>query len=130
MRFLSPRDLGNPSRFLRELAQQKDLVLTADGKPIAMLLRVEAGDLEKTVRAVRQVWAQRAVSRIRRKRLGAPVKEITIGHRRCNSRSSFQNENGSEKSESIPKVIQARRAIARSAIVRRPVSWPNLTRLD
>ena len=54
MRFLSVQALRNPSRFLRELAQQKDLVLTVNGKPITMLVRVERGDLEETVRAVRQ----------------------------------------------------------------------------
>ena len=64
MRFLSVRDLRNPSRFLRELAQQKDLVLTVNGKPIAVLLRVERGDLEETVRTVRQARVQRAVTRI------------------------------------------------------------------
>jgi len=66
MRFLSVRDLRNPSRFLRELAQEKDLVLTVNGKPIAMLLRVERGDLEEMVRAVRQARARQALLRIRR----------------------------------------------------------------
>ena len=65
MKFLSVRALRNLSRFRRELAQQKDLVLTVNGKPVAVLVRVVRGNLEETVRAVRQARAQRALSRMR-----------------------------------------------------------------
>jgi len=66
MKFLSTRELRNRPGFVRELAQKEDLVLTVNGKPIAMLLGVEEDELEETVRAVRQARAQRALSRIRR----------------------------------------------------------------
>lgn len=66
MKFLSTRDLRNRPGFVRELAQKEDLVLTANGKPIALLLGVEEDDLEETARAVRQARAQRALSRMRR----------------------------------------------------------------
>ncbi len=66
MKFLSTRELRNRPGFVRELAQKEDLVLTVNGKPIAMLLGVEEGELEETVRAVRQARAQRALSRMRR----------------------------------------------------------------
>ncbi len=66
MKFLSTRDLRNRPGFVRELAQKEDLVLTVNGKPIAMLLGVEEGELEETVRAIRQARAQRALSRMRR----------------------------------------------------------------
>lgn len=66
MQFLSTRELRNRPSFVRELAQKEDLILTVNGKPIAMLLGVEEGELEETVRAVRQARAQRALSRMRR----------------------------------------------------------------
>lgn len=66
MKFLSTRDLRNRPGFVRELAQKEDLVLTVNGKPIAMLLGVEEGELEETARAIRQARAQRALSRMRR----------------------------------------------------------------
>ena len=66
MKFLSTRELRNRPGFVRELAQKEDLVLTVNGKPIAMLLGFEEGELEETVRAVRQARAQRALSRMRR----------------------------------------------------------------
>ena len=66
MKFLSTRDLRNRPGFVRELAKKEDLVLTASGKPIALLLGVEEDELEETARAIRQVRAQRALSRMRR----------------------------------------------------------------
>jgi antitoxin (DNA-binding transcriptional repressor) of toxin-antitoxin stability system len=66
MKFVSIRELRNRPGFVRELAQKEDLVLTANGKPIALLLGVEEGELEETTRLIRQARAQRALSRMRR----------------------------------------------------------------
>lgn len=66
MKFLSTRELRNRPGFVRELAQKEDLVLTANGKPIAMLLGIEEGELEETAQVIRQARAQRALSRMRR----------------------------------------------------------------
>lgn len=41
-------------------------MLTANGKPIALLLGVEDDDFEETAQAIRQARAQRALSRMRR----------------------------------------------------------------
>jgi len=65
MKFVSTRELRNRPGFVRELAQKEDLVLTADGKPIAILLGIEDDDLEETALAIRQAKAQRALSRMR-----------------------------------------------------------------
>ena len=66
MKFLSTRDLRNRPGFVRDLARKEDLVLTSNGKPIALLLGVEEDELEETARAIRQARAQRALSRMRR----------------------------------------------------------------
>ncbi len=66
MKFLSTRELRNRPGFVRELAKKDDLVLTANGKPIAILLGVEEDELEETAQAIRQAKAQRALSRMRR----------------------------------------------------------------
>ena len=66
MKFVSTRELRNRPGFVRELVQKEDLVLTSDGKPVAMLLGIENEDLEETVQAIRQARAQRALSRLRR----------------------------------------------------------------
>ena len=66
MKFLSTRELRNRPGYVRELAQQDELVLTANGKPVAILVGVQDDDFEETAYAIRQVRAQRALSRMRR----------------------------------------------------------------
>lgn len=66
MKFISTRDLRNRPGFVRELAQKDDIVLTANGKPVALLLGLEDDDFEETAQAIRQARAQRALSRMRR----------------------------------------------------------------
>jgi antitoxin (DNA-binding transcriptional repressor) of toxin-antitoxin stability system len=65
MKFVSTRELRNRPGAVREMAQKEDLVLTADGKPIAILLGVENEDLEESLVVLRQARAQRALSRMR-----------------------------------------------------------------
>jgi hypothetical protein len=48
------------------MAQKDDLVLTAKGKPIGILVGVDADDFEEMARAIRAARAQRALSRLRR----------------------------------------------------------------
>jgi len=66
MKFLSTRDLRNRPGYVRDLAREDDLVLTANGKPIAILLGVAEDELEETARAIRLAKAQLALSRMRK----------------------------------------------------------------
>ncbi len=66
MKFLSTRELRNRPGYVRKLVQKEDLVLTANGKPIAMMLGIREGDLEETAHLLRQARAQRALLRIRK----------------------------------------------------------------
>lgn len=66
MKFVSARELRNRPGFIRELVQKEDLVLTADGKPVAILLGIEDDDLEEAALIIRKARAQRALSRMRR----------------------------------------------------------------
>jgi len=77
MKFVSTRELRNRPGFVRELAQKEDLVLTADGKPIAVLLGIEDDDLEETALIIRQAKAQRALSRMRQQAARSGVSQAT-----------------------------------------------------
>ena len=66
MKFLSTRELRNRPGYVRDLVRKEDLVLTANGKPIALLLGVEEDELDETTRAVRQAKAQLALARLRK----------------------------------------------------------------
>ena len=67
MKFLSTRDLRNRPGYVRAQAAKDDLVLTANGKPVAILVGIDDDGFEEAVRAIRQAKAQRALSRMRRK---------------------------------------------------------------
>ena len=65
MKLLTIRELrNNPGKVWREL-RREDLVLTANGKPIGILVGVEE-DLEEALATVRRLRAALAVSRMRR----------------------------------------------------------------
>lgn len=66
MKFVSTRELRNRPGYVRDLAQKEELVLTANGTPIAILLGVEEDGLEDAARAIRQAKALLALSRLRK----------------------------------------------------------------
>jgi len=66
VKFVSTREFRNRPGHVRALAQKDDLVLTTKGRPVGILVGVEADDFEEMARAIRQARAQRALSRMRR----------------------------------------------------------------
>jgi antitoxin (DNA-binding transcriptional repressor) of toxin-antitoxin stability system len=66
MKFLSSRVLRNQPGVVRDLAGDEDLVLTANGKPFAILVGIAEGEFEQTALAIRRARAQLAVSRMRK----------------------------------------------------------------
>ncbi len=66
MEFVSVRDLRiQPGRVWQRLSQAGELVITSNGKPIALLSCVDEATLEQTLTALRRARAQLAVSRLR-----------------------------------------------------------------
>lgn len=62
MRFLSVRELrSRGAEIWRELADEKDMVVTSNGKPVAILSAVSQDDLEETLSALRRARAVAAV---------------------------------------------------------------------
>ena len=77
MKFISTRELRNRPGAVRELAQKEDLVLTADGKPIAILMGIENDDVEQAALILRQARAQRAFTRMRGQASRAGVTQLS-----------------------------------------------------
>ena len=66
MKFLTVRDLRSKSaQIWKELTDEQEMVITNNGKPIALLTPLSDADLEDTVRAVRKARAINAVKKIR-----------------------------------------------------------------
>jgi prevent-host-death family protein len=66
MKYLSTRDLRNRPGVVREIVQEGDVVLTANGKPVALIVPIEDGDIERTTQVLRRARAQLAVAGMRR----------------------------------------------------------------
>ncbi len=67
MKFVASRELRiNPGAVWKLLRQEKDLVITAKGKPVGVLTHAEEDRLEDVLAALRQGRAQAAVAAIRR----------------------------------------------------------------
>jgi len=66
MEFITVRDLRTrPGQVWDKLRQQQDLVLTSNGRPIAVLSHVDEDGVEETLAALRRARAQAALSRLR-----------------------------------------------------------------
>jgi hypothetical protein len=100
MKFISSRELRiNPGTVWRLLREEKDLVVTANGKPIGVLTAADEDGLEEVLTTLRQARSQAAVAHLRRiavarglDALGAPEVESiirktrrTVRHRRAAS---------------------------------------------
>ena len=66
MVFITVRDLRTrPSQIWEKLRQQRDLILTSSGRPIAVLCHIDEGGVEETLAVLRRARAQAALSRMR-----------------------------------------------------------------
>ena len=58
MKFITVRDLRTtPAQVWKELPEQQEIVITNNGKPIALLTPLNDADMEDTVSAVRRARA-------------------------------------------------------------------------
>ena len=68
MDFVSVRELRSRSADVwRSLARERDLVVTSNGKPIAVLSATSGSTLEESLAALRQARAQIAVAAMQRR---------------------------------------------------------------
>ena len=66
MKFVTVRDLRLHGREIwNVLRTGEEAVLTYNGRPVALLIGIQEGGLEETVRLIRRARAQAAVSHIR-----------------------------------------------------------------
>ena len=63
MKFVSVRDLkAKSSQIWKELPEQKEMVLTSNGRPIAILSSINEENLEQALAAIRRARAIEAVA--------------------------------------------------------------------
>ena len=68
MRFISVREFrGKSGDVWKELAKEQELVITSNGKPIAIVSAVSEETLEDSLRAIRRARAMAAVEAMQRR---------------------------------------------------------------
>ena len=65
MKFLSVRDLKTKSsQVWKDLPEQKEMIVTSNGRPIALLSSINENNLEQVLNAFRQARATNAVATV------------------------------------------------------------------
>ena len=79
MQFVSVRELRNRSAAVwKALAEEKDLVVTSNGKPIALLSATSDDILEESLSVVRRARAQSAVAAMQQDSLRAGTDRLSM----------------------------------------------------
>jgi antitoxin (DNA-binding transcriptional repressor) of toxin-antitoxin stability system len=78
MKFISVRDLrGKSAQVWKELPEERELIITSNGRPIAILAAISENNLEESLGAFRQVRAVEAVASLQRKSVERGTNKIT-----------------------------------------------------
>lgn len=79
MRFLTVRELrGGSSQVWDELARQGEMVVTSNGKPVAILSPVRETDFEETLSAIRRARAVMSVTALQRESHDQGTDRLTL----------------------------------------------------
>jgi antitoxin (DNA-binding transcriptional repressor) of toxin-antitoxin stability system len=78
MKFLSVRDLrGKSAQIWKELSAEKEMIVTINGRPIAILASITEANLEESLSAFRQARAIQAVVSLQRRSLEQGTDKIS-----------------------------------------------------
>ena len=79
MRFVTVRELRSKTATLRkDLDQDREIVLTANGRPFAVVSRIEPDSLEEELQAIRRARAKVAVERLRAQAQAKGLNRLTM----------------------------------------------------
>ena len=78
MKFVSVRDLrGKSADIWRELPDEREMVITSNGRPVAILAAVSESNLEESLSAFRQARAVDAVASLQRQSAARGLDALT-----------------------------------------------------
>jgi len=79
MKFLSVRDLrGKSAEVWKELPEEREMIITSNGRPIAILAAINESNLEESLSAFRQARAVKAVASLQRRSAELGTDSITM----------------------------------------------------
>jgi len=79
MKFISVRDLrGKSAEVWKNLPMEREMIVTSNGRPIAILSAVDESSLEESLSAFRQARAVEAVMSLQRQSIAQGTDRITM----------------------------------------------------
>jgi len=79
MDFVTVRDLrSKPKSVWETLKEKKEVIVTNNGKPSALMIPINEDDFEDVLSMIRQVSAQRAVSRMQTAAVKAGLNKMSL----------------------------------------------------
>jgi antitoxin (DNA-binding transcriptional repressor) of toxin-antitoxin stability system len=79
MKFISVRDLRSKSaQVWKQLPQEREMIITSNGRPIAIIAATNDSDLEESLSAFRQARAVEAVASLQRRSVEMGNDKITM----------------------------------------------------
>jgi antitoxin (DNA-binding transcriptional repressor) of toxin-antitoxin stability system len=79
MKFITIRDLrSNTARLRRELQAENEIIVTANGRPFAVMTPVQPDNVEEEVRAIRRARGLAALDRIQAKAKAQGLDKMTM----------------------------------------------------
>ena len=79
MKFVSVRDLrGKSAQLWKELPEEREMVITSNGRPIAILSAISESNLEESLGAFRQARAIKAVASLQRRSVEQGTDRISM----------------------------------------------------
>ena len=79
MKFISVRDLrGKSAEVWKDLPVEREVVVTSNGRPIAIISAVNESNLEESLSAIRQARAAEAVMSLQRRSVERGTDRITM----------------------------------------------------
>ncbi|MBI3755273.1 MAG: type II toxin-antitoxin system Phd/YefM family antitoxin [Deltaproteobacteria bacterium] len=79
MKFLSVRDLrGKSAQVWKELPETREMIITSNGRPVAILAAITESNLEESLSAFRQARAVEAAASIQRRSVEQGTDKISM----------------------------------------------------
>jgi antitoxin (DNA-binding transcriptional repressor) of toxin-antitoxin stability system len=79
MKFLSVRDLrGKSAQIWKELPHEREMIVTSNGRPIAILAAITEANLEESLSAFRRLRAVEAVVSLQRRSVEKGTEKIPL----------------------------------------------------
>jgi len=79
MKFLSVRDLrGKSAQVWKDLPNEREMIITSNGRPVAILAAINETNLEESLKAFRQARAVEAVTSLQRRSVDQGTDRITM----------------------------------------------------